>query len=102
MSKQLTNWRDQLNQPNECDEAWSNIKTYLQQIKDKKKAAMFILDFICCQTNNLDIYPKILNELSNVFHEIESAGHIAHILRYFQKVYKTVSWFCNDSSLSAL
>lgn len=93
MSKQLTLWRDQLNQPDKCEESWINIQTYLQQIKDKKKVATFILDFVSRQTNFLEIYPKILNEISNVFHELESAGHIPYILHYFVNAHNAVSFY---------
>lgn len=94
MSKQILIWRDQLNQPNKSEQSWINIQNCLKKLKDKKDVSLAVLDFICRQTTLLEIYPKIINELSTNFQN--DCEHLRQIFLYFQTAYKTVSYFCQE------
>lgn len=91
MSTQILIWRDQLNQPNKCEQSWLNIQKYLEKLKDKKKVSITVLDFICRDLKFLEIYPRIINELSKSFEN--DCQHLRLILYYFQTAFKNVSFF---------
>lgn len=91
MSTQILIWRDQLNQPDKSEKSWLNIKSYLDKIKDKKKISIAVLDFICRQSELLEIYPTIINELSNNFQN--DCSHLKLIYLYFQTAFKKVSFY---------
>lgn len=91
MSAQILIWRDQLNQPNKCEQSWMNIQKYLDKLKDKKKVSIAVLDFICRESKLLEIYPRVINELSKNFEN--DCQHLRLILYYFQTAYKNVSFY---------
>lgn len=95
MSKQILIWRDQLNQPNKNEESWINIQNCLKKLKEKKEVSLAVLEFISRQSTLLEIYPKIINELSKNFQN--DCQHLRHIYLYFQTAYKIVSFFYRNS-----
>lgn len=95
MSKQILIWRDQLNQPNKNEESWINIQNCLKKLKEKKEVSLAVLEFISRQSTLLEIYPKIINELSKNFQN--DCQHLRQIYLYFQTAYKIVSFFSRNS-----